>query len=254
MRRSRHLLSGHACHLGQLAHQVSLGVEAAGGVDEHRVVTAAARGAQAVGEHRGGIGALRPAMKRGAHAAGPDLELLGGGGAERVGRTQQRRAAFGLPRLRELRDGRRLADAVDADHEHHPGAGGERPNVRPAVHGLPDLFPQHRSHRLRPLRPELAAALAQHFHGVLDGGEAEVGGDEGLLDRLQVLGVERALAAREVHDVGVEDVPGPLEALAKPVEEGWRTAHSSRFIRACVGPRRWRPRATLAPEPRTRTR
>ena len=253
MRRSRHLLSRHARHLGQLAHQVSLGVEPAGGVHEHRVVTAAARGAQAVGEHRGGVGALRPAMKRGAHAAGPDLELLGRGGAERVGRTQQRRAAFGLPRLRELRDRRRLADPVDADDEHHPRAGRERPDFRPAVHGLPDFLPQQRSHRLRPLRPELAAALAQDVHGLLDGGQAEVGGDQGLLDRLQVLRVERPLATGEVHDVGVQDVPGPLDPLAETVQEG-RTAHSSRFIFARTGSRHCRPRAGLAPAASSSTR
>ena len=46
VRRARHLAPGHARHLGQLRHQVALGVQAAGGVHQHGVVAAAARRAQ----------------------------------------------------------------------------------------------------------------------------------------------------------------------------------------------------------------
>src|SRR6187402_2834105 len=44
----------------------------------------------------------------------PDLELLGGGGAEGVGGADERRAPFRLPHPRELADRRRLPDAVHA--------------------------------------------------------------------------------------------------------------------------------------------
>jgi hypothetical protein len=48
---------------------------------------------------------------------GPDLELLLGRGAERVGRTDQHGAAVVGERSRELADGRRLARPIDADDE-----------------------------------------------------------------------------------------------------------------------------------------
>jgi hypothetical protein len=58
-----------------------------------------------------------------ADPAGPDLELLAGGGAEGVAGDQQDLATGGLVECRELAESGRLADAVDADHEQHVGAG-----------------------------------------------------------------------------------------------------------------------------------
>ena len=52
-------------------------------------------------------------------ALAPDLELLHGGRAERVARSEQHLLAVGLQLGGELADGGRLADAVHADHEDH---------------------------------------------------------------------------------------------------------------------------------------
>ena len=75
----------HPADLGQLLHQVALGVEAAGGVDDDDVGAAGAGGVDRVVGDRAGVGALFAADQLGAGALGPRFELLGGGGAVGVG-------------------------------------------------------------------------------------------------------------------------------------------------------------------------
>ena len=72
----------------QLLHQVRLRVQAAGGVDEHEVGAAARRGGHRVEHDRAGIGAVLAAHELAAGALGPQPELVGGRGAERVGRGE----------------------------------------------------------------------------------------------------------------------------------------------------------------------
>ena len=80
-------LRDHAPHLGELLHQVLLRVQPAGGVDDHDVAPARLAGADRVERDGRRIGAARRADEVGLRAPGPGLELLGGGGAERVGRA-----------------------------------------------------------------------------------------------------------------------------------------------------------------------
>ena len=84
-------LCDHPAHLGQLLHQVDLGVQAAGGVDDHDVGAAGAGGVDRVEDDRARVGALVAADQLGAGALGPRLELLGGGGAVGVGGGEHHR-------------------------------------------------------------------------------------------------------------------------------------------------------------------
>ena len=80
----------HAAHLRQLLHQVRLRVQAAGGVDDRDVLAARAGGLDGVVGDRGRVGAPCGADEVRLRAIRPDLELLLGGGAPRVGGAEQR--------------------------------------------------------------------------------------------------------------------------------------------------------------------
>ena len=107
---------GGAAHLVELLHQVGLGVEAAGGVDEEDAGGAGLGGGEGVEERGGGVAALAGLDEVDAGALGPDFELLDGGGAEGVGGAEQDGLAFAAVERGELAAGGGLAGAVDADH------------------------------------------------------------------------------------------------------------------------------------------
>ena len=94
LRRARHLARRDAANLLELVHQVDARVQAAGGVDEDRIAALRLRRRDRIEHDRGGIGALARAHDVDAGARGPDLELLDGRGAERVGRADQRLPPF----------------------------------------------------------------------------------------------------------------------------------------------------------------
>ena len=72
-RLGNHLLGG-AGHLLQLGHQVFLGLQAAGGVDDHVIGFAGARRAHGVEKHRAGVAARVLPHHRRSCALAPDLE------------------------------------------------------------------------------------------------------------------------------------------------------------------------------------
>ncbi len=88
-------LLGGAAHLVELLHQVGLGVEAAGGVDDEDLGAARLGGGAGVVERGGGVAALLGLDDLDAGACGPDFELLDGGGAEGVGGAEQDGAVLG---------------------------------------------------------------------------------------------------------------------------------------------------------------
>ena len=118
MGRAGHLAVHHAAHLGELVHQPDLVVEAAGRVDEDHVRAARLGRGERVEGDRGGVGALVLLDDLDAGARGPDVELLGRGRAERVGRAQEHALAGAAVGVGHLADRGRLADAVDADDHH----------------------------------------------------------------------------------------------------------------------------------------
>ena len=118
MRRRRIELADDAHDLGELVHQVGLVVQAARRVDQQHVAAFGLGALQRlVGETRG-IGAGVLGDHRHAGAIAPHFQLLDGGGAEGIARRQHDLAALALVEVGELGDGRGLAAAVDADHQH----------------------------------------------------------------------------------------------------------------------------------------
>src|SRR4051794_1367264 len=113
------LAIGDTADLAQLFHQVGLGVQPPGRVGEHEVGVLRARVLHGVEDHRARIATLVAAHDGGAGALGPQSELLGGGGAERIAGCHHDRAAVGDLALRDLADGRGLADTIHADEQPH---------------------------------------------------------------------------------------------------------------------------------------
>ncbi len=72
---------------------------------------------QGIEEHRRGIAARLVLDHFCSGTIAPDLQLLDGGGAKRVGSRQQDGLALGAEGMRQLADGGRLASAVDTDDE-----------------------------------------------------------------------------------------------------------------------------------------
>ena len=194
------LLGDHAAHLGQLGHQVVLGVQAAGGVDDDHVGALAHAGGDGVVGDRAGVGVLRrPCTKSTPARSRPHLELLDGGGAEGVGRAEHDLVPELLAQVPgELADRRRLAGAVDADHQQHrrPRRAG-RCGRRPATGRSSASSSVSRAVSASP--PITLAALGLLLELLDDLGgrpRADVGVDQRLLEALPRLLVE--LAANSV--------------------------------------------------------
>ena len=100
-------------------------MEPAGGVDEHDVAAASRRRLDRVVGDGGRVSPALRADEVRSGAAGPDLELLLGRGAEGVCGGQEDRVVVLAELLRQLADRGRLAGAVDADDEDHRRLGAQ---------------------------------------------------------------------------------------------------------------------------------
>ena len=218
MRCVGHLLGDHAAHLGQLGHELILGVQAAGGVDDHHVHPALAAARDRVERHGARVRALRPGDQLGPGALRPLGQLLDGRRAERVGGADEHGLAGLLPQVPgELADRRGLAGPIDAsDHDHRRrGEQLDRSFGRPGDVG----------HQLDEAAREGLAALELAALRLLlelldDLGRrrgADVGHDQRLLQALPRLFVER-LEQRRL-DLGGERLAGLREVVAQAPEE-----------------------------------
>jgi hypothetical protein len=197
----------HPADLAELGHQVLLGVEPPGGVDQHVVDPARLGRLEGVEDHRRRVGARLRAHHRHPQALAPERELLDGRGAEGVGGGEQHRLPLPERALGELGDRGRLAGAVDADDQRDPGAGSAERRLRGVEEQDRHPVDQHLAElqdveRLAPL--EVPADLLDQLETGLD---AEVGPDQRLLQVLQGLLVEGRLAlhrrAHPLEDLGV---------------------------------------------------
>ena len=122
MRRALELAPDHPRHLAQFGPELLLRVQAAGGVDDDHVHAAGGARGDRVEGHRARILALAPGDDVAAGPLGPALELLHRRRAVGVGGADQDRVAELLAQVPgQLADRRRLAGAVDPDHQHHRG-------------------------------------------------------------------------------------------------------------------------------------
>ena len=191
----------------QLLHQPALGLKAPGGVRQHHVHFPRQRRLHGVENDGGAVGAL--ALLHNGHgvARAPCLELIHGGGAERVAGRQQHRAALVPQPLRQFADERGFAGAVHAHDQHHMRA--RRANREGLGHRREDRaeFPRQRvAQRLRVLEFAARHARLDRVHDPGGGGHAHVGEQQAGFQLLQHRLVDGAFAAQEIADAA-RDVP-----------------------------------------------
>src|SRR5205085_895714 len=260
MRSALDLARGDALHLLKLGHQVRFVVKSPCGVNDEHVGAARLRRSKGVEEDSRGVCALLLLYERDAGALGPDGELVGGGGAEGVGGADENVVALGLDALRELADGRGLADAVDADdhddvrqnRDGHALFGGDA-----LLLGLVEYGEQLVLYRAlqrgdvayllaRDSAPNLVEYVGRRLH-------ADVGGDERLFqfveklrvndlatlkDRVNLLGQRLARGgdcAREARGVTLfERFDLGLKLLHRAVESEYRRRERLARLRGCA--------------------
>src|SRR5690606_12216688 len=106
-------------HLLQFLHQVVLGMQAAGRVDEQQVTALADAPLRSVESHRGRVAVVRTRHGRDTETLPPYRQLCAACGPEGVACCEHHLAAVGRVVAAQLGDGGGLADAVDADYHHY---------------------------------------------------------------------------------------------------------------------------------------
>ncbi len=187
MRSALDLARRDAADLVQLGHEVDPGVEAAGRVDEQDVAVARLARRDGVEDDGRRVGARARPDEIHPRARRPDLELLHGSRAERIGGADEGRPPAVLDEARQLADGRRLARAVDADDHHDvwPMAvgGGHIGGAK----DLEDLGLDEIAQRRVPAIPG-----ADGVDDALCRGDADVSRDQRLLECVDRLDVDRS--------------------------------------------------------------
>src|SRR5437773_876346 len=191
------LLRDHAHDFLELLEQPLLGVHAARRVHEYRVDPTGAGRRDRVERHGRRVGPSRATDTRDGEPVRPDLELLAGPGPERVGGGEQHAAALAREPVRQLREGRGLADAVHPEHEDHArwlGCARQRSRIASRRRGCRE----EARHGLLQRRLEIAVSDGGARHLVEDlrrRGDAEVGFEQdalGFLARARVAAAEYA--------------------------------------------------------------
>jgi hypothetical protein len=214
-----HLLGDHAPDLGELLHQVVLRVQAAGGVDDHHVGAALASAGDGVEGHGTGVRPLGALDEIDVGALGPALELLDGGGAERVGRADHDLLAERVAQVPgELADRRRLAGAVDADDEDDRRLVADVDRVVARAGQLGEQLGQPAGERLAADERALLGFALEPLDHLGGGACADVGVDQRLLEPLPGRLVEVALEQRRL-DLGGERLARLAHRVAQAAEE-----------------------------------
>ena len=174
------------------------------------------------------IAALLARDDRHADPLGPDLELADRGGAEGVAGDQHHLIVLLLEQMRELGDRRGLARSVDADHQDHLRAreGVDLERLGDRAQDLGDLLGDDRADAAprRAPRSKRSSASRSRMRAAVT--RAEIGGDQRLLDLVELRVVEPGLA-----DEPGEVVGQPLGRLAKAAEQPLRPAVAARRSR-----------------------
>ena len=119
-----------------------------------------------------------------ARAVAPNGKLVDGGGAERICRGNDHLFARFFQSLGDLADRGGLARAVHADDKDHRGRGIQMQPVPLSDQLGDDLF-EHALDLLRLFEAPLLDLVTQTFQDLLGGGNADVCGDEKLLQFVQ---------------------------------------------------------------------
>ena len=191
-------------------------MQPSGRVDEDDVAVPGLRGPDGVEHDRGRIASGARPHQIDVGAAGPYGELLDRRRTEGVRRADQRPAAVPPQQAGQLPDRGRLAGAVDADHEHHVRRrAGRRDRFRPRQN-LQDLLPHQFAQSVR--RRRGCCARTQPADDACGGGDSDVGAQQRLLDRLDLLVIVGRRAGDAVQ-TSAELGRGPPEPLTQPAEQ-----------------------------------
>ena len=191
-------------------------MQTAGGIDEHQVAAALIGLIEHVIAHARRIGAAVTLDNRYAGTLAPHIELLDGGGAEGVGRTDHHVLAAGGHGACNLADRGGLAGAVDADKQHTARRIGKRIALNRHKMAL-ELLGQGAAKLRGGLEVLLGRGVAQVI-GDLNGDlGTHVTHDEGVLKILPKILVD--LAAK------VEDLVEGLAAALKSARECIKESH-----------------------------
>ena len=203
----------HAHHFLQLLHQVVLGMEPTGRIDQHNINSARFRRIDRIERDRRGVAFGAAGDAGDTEPVRPNLELVARSRTIRVCCGHQDRLPGTEQSVRDLRELGRLADAVHA-HENHDG----RPTGNVQVKRAAPVRELLRQHLRQPLAHGILRAnlttpelLFQRFHDV-ERGRSEIGLEQNPLDLVERVAVE---ALDEDRDVGERDAldPSPQSAL-----------------------------------------
>ncbi len=211
---------GGAAHLFEFGHEVFFVMEAAGGIDDDEVGFAGAAGLEGVEDDGAGVGSLGLLDEFGVGAGGPDFELFDSGGAEGIGGGHEDGLSFVVEAAGEFAGGGGFAGPVDADHHNDEGrgvnagegpfGGGEDfeemgPNEAANFAGVADEFP--------------VDALANGFEDFGGGADPDVGGDEGVFEFVEQVGIDFLLAEDDILNLVYESGAGFFDPGFEAIEE-----------------------------------
>ena len=187
----------------QLLHQVRLGVEPSGRVDEGDGGAIGLGRGEGIEDDGAGVAAGLVGDDPHVEPVAPDPELVDGGCAEGVGGGEDGEVAPLLERPRELRDGGGLARAVYADDQDDEQLGeGSIPAGRPGGRDLEDgdeLGSEDVAHLGGGGGASLPHLLAHVIEDAFGGGDTGVGGDEDLLKLVPEVVVEVGTVEETAH-------------------------------------------------------
>ena len=213
-------------------------------VDEHEVGACGLGALDRVVAHACRVAAAFARDHLDVRAARPHLELLDGGGAERVGRTEDHPATRLGGLLSDLAHRGGLARAVDAHEEHERLIVAE--DVLPARRErVGDVVAQQIEHRVRVGKRLTARLIAQALHDVIRRCAADVAQDERLLKAVPKILVEVGPAVeQDVHRL-LELVARTREPRADALEKSHmrvltcrRNRCAARIVKQVPGTRR----------------
>ena len=192
-----------------------------GGVGQHQVGVAGGGVLDGVEDDRPGIAALVAADDRRADPVGPQLELVGGRGAERVAGGHHHPVAVADLAHAELADGGGLADAVDADEEPDVGGVGQKMELAVAVEDGGQLGLQGADEFVGVADPLLLDPAPEVVEDPGGQAGADVGQDQGLLELLPGALVD-AVPGSHRGEVAGEQGAGPAQPVPHPGRGGRR--------------------------------
>ena len=180
--------------------------------------------------NRGGVAARRTDDDLAASPLAPDAELLAGGCAKGVARTEDHTAPRGHVARGELADRSRLARAVDAENQDHMGGSlrGEPFGGFDASKLLEDRRAKDCVDRLRIAAPRLRANFFEQAIGRLD---SQIRLEEQRLQLIEQLRVDGS-APEQLADPTDQPLPGQPEAI--PHARHWRGRDGLRRGRLAV--------------------